>query len=300
MNTNEECPGFFSRTRLARGSTAFTLIELLVVIAIIAILASLLLPVLSRAKCKAANVYCMNNGRQLTYAWAQYAGDNNDRVVGNFGVQETATEITTVAVTKNYPYRTWVCNNMNWMLDPNITNVDLVRLASLGTYFAGNLGTLRCPADNYLSGIQRAAGWTARPRSYSMNAYMGPYNPTWTSEKNVFFPGYRQFLKQSQIVGPADRYLFLDEHPDSINDGFFLNNADPNLLNYWGDLPASFHCGACGFSFADGHSEIHKWKSPATIQPVKLSPGFQQIQFTAANLGFIDRNWACYRMSVRY
>ena len=30
----------------------------------------------------------------------------------------------------------------------------------------------------------------------------------------------------------------------------------------WGDLPANYHNGACGYSFADGHSEIKAWKGP--------------------------------------
>ena len=50
----------------------------------------------------------------------------------------------------------------------------------------------------------------------------------------------------------------IDEHPDSINDGYFINNPSGTA---WQDIPASYHNGACGFSFADGHSEIKKWKS---------------------------------------
>ncbi len=179
-----------------------------------------------------------------------------------------------------------------------MTNVSLVKLAALGTYVGGNLGIYRCPADTYLSGVQKAAGWTARPRSYSMNAYFGPYSPTWTSSKNNFFPSYRQFLKLSTTDKPSDRYVFVDEHPDSINDGYFLNDANPKALAYWGDLPASYHAGACGFSFADGHSEIHTWRSSATKLAVRLSAGFQSITFSAANSGFVDRDWITYRTSA--
>jgi prepilin-type processing-associated H-X9-DG protein len=64
-------------------------------------------------------------------------------------------------------------------------------------------------------------------------------------------------------------------------------------------LPASFHGGAGGFSFADGHSEIHKWRSRATLQKVRLSPGFQQIPFSTDGYGRIDAEWITTRMSVR-
>lgn len=278
---------------------AFTLIELLVVIAIIAILAALLLPALAKAKSKAQGIMCLNNGKQLMLAWLQYAGDNNDRFAGNFGVAETAAEIAYANSHQSYPYRTWCCDNMDWTAAPYVTNVSLLNNAQLGSYVSGNIGVYKCPADSFLSPLQRNQGWSARRRSISMNSYFGPYNPTWTSTGNNFFPSYRQFLKASDVPGPVNFFVTLDEHPDSINDGYFLNDANVQTLQYWGDLPASYHNGACGFTFADGHSEIHKWRSAITKQPVRITSGFQAVPFSSDPAAKVDAQWITMRTSVR-
>jgi prepilin-type N-terminal cleavage/methylation domain-containing protein len=284
---------------------AFTLIELLVVIAIIAILAAMLLPALSKARCRAQAVSCMNNGRQLMYAWQLYAGDNADKLVGNFGFNETQTERTTADATQSYPYRTWAVDVMSWNFDEQVTNVTLLQNAALGSYVGGNLGIYRCPADNFLSPLQRLGGYPARARSMSMNEFVGPYNPTWNSGKNTFWPGYRQFLKLTEIPNPADIFVTVDEHPNSINDGYIqiLYNVNATVLqnaDRWNDLPASYHCGACGFSFADGHSEVHKWRgTKATIIPVNPgTPGFPVYTTADDSSLTFDLQWVAQRCSV--
>src|SRR5216117_2256213 len=147
--------------------TGFTLIELLVVIAIIAVLASLLLPVLSRTKARAQAVFCLNNTRQLGLAWLLYADDHNGRLAYNLGGD---VKIRGVAPST---YLNWVNNVLNWELRPDNTNVATIKEASLGPYASKAANIYRCPSDNVLSDIQRRAGWSARVRSYSMNAMIG-------------------------------------------------------------------------------------------------------------------------------
>jgi prepilin-type N-terminal cleavage/methylation domain-containing protein/prepilin-type processing-associated H-X9-DG protein len=258
MHTSPLTP---SRPRKVRG---FTLIELLVVIAIIAILASMLLPALSKAKTKGQGIMCMNNTKQLLLAWRLYVDDENGKIPPAFS-----------SLTGN---RSWVYGVQNWDGN-NRDNWDPTNTLMRGTiwnYTGKSSKIYKCPADIFPTLAPRSV---QRLRSNSLNAWVGMHDgkPTWFGNS----PPWRMFLHDADFVTPSDTWVFVDEHPDSMNDGFFCVNMTPapNLSGaQLPDAPASYHNGACGFAFADGHSEIKKWRDKRTMPPVRrsaYSPGSQ-------------------------
>jgi prepilin-type processing-associated H-X9-DG protein len=91
-------------------------------------------------------------------------------------------------------------------------------------------------------------------------------------------------------------WVFIDEHPDSINDGGFgVQMPSSAAATVWVDVPATFHNGAGGLSFADGHSEIRKWVNQNAIPPVR----YQGLSGLIAVQNNIDVLWLATRTSSR-
>ena len=219
-------------------STGFTLVELLVVIAIIALLMALLLPALERAREQAQRVVCLNNLHQLTLAWLLYADDNEDKLVNG------ATGFSNVNMA-------WGdhTNELAWVNETSTTNLDVamqgIKDGALWPY-TGNVGLYRCPT-----------GLVNNPLTYSIMFSMNAVNHP---ETQGVTGAHVKSLGEIIHPPPAYRLVFIDEG-HMTSDAFAVYYSQPRWFD---DAPVRHGDGAT-VSFADGHTEHHKWKGRWTV-----------------------------------
>jgi prepilin-type N-terminal cleavage/methylation domain-containing protein len=244
------------RDGFGRGRPGFTLIELLVVIAIIAILAGLLLPTLAAAKSQGRRAACLNHLKQLALCSQMYASDNDGRLAENLPA--------------GYGTNSWVMGSMKYPYDA--TNTLFIRQGKFFPY-ANQIAVYRCPADASQS------GGVLRARSYAMNSWLG------SRHMEAYPPGsgFRTFVRDSELAAsrPSALWVLLDEHPLSIDDGWFLVTMDDSRP--FASYPATRHEKGYALNFADGHAETFKLRDPGS--------GVLDAGAGAGSIGYRNLDW---------
>ena len=265
-------------------SVAFTLIELLVTIAIIAVLASLLLPAATRAKQGAQGAFCLNNQRQLTLAWLNYAHDNDDRFL-----------VADMGFWTNGAARTWVTGELDY--EPtNRSNWDVttdIHKSPLWPYCGNNAALFKCPGDR--SSVVPSSGpfagkRTPRVRSIAMSIWFGGFDgyldknqsiedwhlpANWPAGLNS--PPWRLYRRLGDMIdpGPSRTFLLLDLREDTVfASAHFQIDMEgwpdrPATAKWRWSIPGSYHNRAGALSFADGHAQLKRWVDPLTTQPLR-------------------------------
>lgn len=256
------------------GFRAFTLIELLVVIAIVGMLASLLLPAISRVSQRAQGTYCLNNGKQLMLAVTLYTSDYMELFPPN---PDDGNSI---------PGHNW-CSGQAGLHGSAEFNSDILRdprRSLLSSYLRGDASVFHCPADKRMGLYQgadpaRVGKVVPAARTFSLSQAVGticpgfdaaegshsgsptlPANARWLDNSGSHHRDSPWFtygkLSTIRLPGPSMLWVLVDESVQGLNDAAFAFGMKSPA---WIDAPGTYHNGGCGFSFADGHCENHRW-----------------------------------------
>jgi len=234
---------FFSR----RNCSAFTLLELTGILVFLLLLAPIAVTGLCKSRLTASGFGCMNNQRQMVKAWRMYADDNCGRLVPNKDVGGGSASSPA-----------WVAGWLDYRTPDNTNTAMLIdhRKYPYGAYlgpYINSASPFRCPADRFVCQLSKRL----RVRSFAMNNFFGEASRTWGISR------FLMFTNMNQIKSPSRLWLFIDEHEQSINDGWYATSPDaPDLVV---DYPAAYHGYGAGISFVDGHADIQRWTDPRTV-----------------------------------
>ncbi len=245
-----------------RSGAGFTLVELLVVIAIIALLMAILMPALSRAREQGKRAVCLYYQRQLTSSWSMYADDNSDKIVCGDAEEYGDWETSTFAYSCNplgdhCREKPWVLKD--WVLPPAppLTleqQKDQIMNGALFRYIK-DIKSMKCPRATALE-----------VRTYSIIDGMNCKVIAGSSPTGIG-SGAALIKNRQQIRKAYERIIFID-------DGGSLAKTQGGWTVYvsryaWWDIPSDRHGDGTTFSFADGHSEYHKWTDSRTWDDIK-------------------------------
>ncbi len=249
-----------SRVRLAQrvslrthraSERGFTITELLVVMVIIAVLASLLFPALNRAKGRTQSIACLNNLKQLQFAWHMYVDDNDGQLPAN-----------------NADYGGKSGSGISWCPGNARTDVttENIQRGLLFPYLRAT-DVYHCPGDKAKAEtIDGEKLNIDRTRSYSMS---GSIN---SDSAGQTIPTFKRF---SDMINPPPHmvFVFLDVNEQSISDGRFeLYPESPKFEQVWVNMPSDRHNMGGNLSFADAHVEHWNWAAPKRYKSSKQSP----------------------------
>ncbi len=235
---------FVRRSGRENESASFSLSDLVAVVGVLSVLFVLQITAFAHNKGNSHRAVCADNLRRLALSWLMYADDNRGRLVRNGSDAFPATN-------------NWVAGFLDYT---GTDGTNLLKIAQAKLYpYNRAVEIYRCPDD--LSAVRREL----RVRSYSMNAWIGDGASGWIGSPTGAF---QIVTNRSQVRQPDQTFVFIEEHPDSINDGMLFVDMvsvepDTRIIDY----PAAYHNLGANLSFADGSVRYRQWVDPRTTPP---------------------------------
>lgn len=254
---------------MPRSERAFARVDLLAIVVVSLLLTGVVAPAASRGKWSSNATHCLAGKERLAKAWSLFTLDNDG--LGPGAIHGGAA----ISVVENSPMRPWAQGWLDWGSTSINTNWGVLvspRYSSIAQYLPEDRRVFHCPADMHVSRQQRALKWTHRARSVSASIHVGQGNGA--AGDGPWGVNYFKVRKISEMANPSPSavYTFIDEHPDSMNDGAFFSPTGDGVNFSFVDIPSNLHNTAATVAFADGRAEIHAWKN-APIRSLRVTTG---------------------------